>query len=159
MQFPKLQEVTRYRDMTTVFGGYNHQISCQEGQFFDMKNMTTKYFPVLSTRQNRGIVKQFTNPQGILDKEDVWWIDNKELYRNGKRIYLENVVFTDQSPKSLTKMGAYIVIMPDKIWVKTSVGEYHEHGYMEHMFTTYEKNLNVSFSAQEIVGITFNPLL
>ena len=74
MRFPTLQEVSRYRDMTTVFGGYNHQISCQEGQFYDMKNMTSRYFPVLSPRQNRGIVKKFVNPQGILDKEDMWLI-------------------------------------------------------------------------------------
>ena len=70
MLYPILQEVAQYRDMTNVFGGYNHQLSCQEGQFYDMKNMTSQYFPILSPRNNRGIVKNFVNPQGILDKED-----------------------------------------------------------------------------------------
>ena len=132
MRFPKLQEVQRYRDMTTVFGGYNHQISCDEGQFFDMKNMTSKYFPVLSPRQNRGIVKTLTNPQGILDKEDIWWIDDKELYRNGDKMILEGVSLTDDAPKTLAKMGAYIIIMPDKVWCKTNdEDETLECGYME----------------------------
>ena len=128
MQFPKFQEVSRYREMTSVFGGYNHQLSCDEGQFFDMKNMTSKYFPVLSPRQNRGIVKSFVNPQGILDKEDMWWIDDKTLYKNGEKRWLTGVELTDESPKTLAKMGAYIIIMPDKVW-------YNEEdltcGYME----------------------------
>lgn len=132
MRFPKLQEVSVYREMTTVFGGYNHQISCKEGQFFDMKNMTSKYYPVLSPRQNRGIVKTFVNPQGILDKEDMWWIDDKILYKNGDKQTLNGVTFTDDTPKTLAKMGAYIIIMPDKIWCKTNDEDTDlECGYME----------------------------
>lgn len=132
MEFPRLQEVTRYRDMTTVFGGYNHQISCQEGQFFEMKNMSSKHFPVLSPRQNRGIVRKFNNPQGILDKEDLWWIDDKVLYRNGEAMTLNDVTLTDDKPKTLAKMGVYIIIMPDKVWCKTNTDDNHvECGYME----------------------------
>lgn len=142
MRFPKLQEVTRYREITSVFGGYNHQISCEEGQFFNMKNMTSKYFPVLSPRQNRGIVKTFAYPQGILDKEDLWWIDNKVLYRNGAEVKLNGITLTDENPKTLAKMGAYIVIMPDKIWCKSNDdGLNLECGYME--------------NKTEVKGVTF----
>lgn len=132
MLFPNFQEVSRYRNMTTVFGGYNHQISCQEGEFYDMKNMCSSHFPVLSPRQNRGIVKTFTNPQGILDKEDIWWIDDKQLYRNGEVQTLEGVTLTE-GQKFLAKMGAYIIIMPDKVWCKTNDKDSSlECGYMEH---------------------------
>ncbi len=132
MQFPRLQETSRYREITTVFGGYNHQISCSEGQFFDMKNMTSKYFPVLSPRSNRGIVKTFVNPQGILDKEDLWWIDDKVLYRNGAEVTLDGITLSDESPKTLAKMGAYIIIMPDKVWCKANDDDLNlECGYME----------------------------
>jgi hypothetical protein len=118
--------------MTTVFGGYNHQISCDEGQFFDMKNMTSKYFPVLSPRQNRGNVKTFVNPQGVLDKEDMWWIDDRVLYKNGAKQTLKGATLTTKSPKTLAKMGAYIIIMPDKIWCNTdSDDDELECGYME----------------------------
>lgn len=132
MRFPRLQEVSRYREMTTVFGGYSHQISCAENQFYDMKNMTSKYFPILSPRQNRGIVKNFVNPQGILDKEDLWWIDDKVLYKNGVEQTLEGVTLTDESPKTMAKMGAYIIIMPDKVWCNTNNEDGKlECGYME----------------------------
>ena len=128
MQFPRMQEVTQYREMTTAFGGYNHQMSCPEGQFYDMKNITTLHFPILSPRQNRGIVKSFVNPQGILDKEDLLWIDDRKLYINGVEKKLEGVVLTAESPKTLAKMGAYVIIMPDRIWYNADNGEC---GYME----------------------------
>ena len=132
MRFPRLQETSKYRNMTTVFGGYNHQISCQEGQFYDMRNMTSSHFPVLSPRNNRGIVKSFTNPQAILDKEDLWWIDDKVLYKNGEAQTLKGVTLTD-GQKVLAKMGAYIIIMPDKVWCKTNDKDSNlECGYMEH---------------------------
>lgn len=153
MLFPKFQEVTRYREMTTVFGGYNHQISCDEGQFFDMKNMTSKYFPVLSPRQNRGIVKSFVNPQGILDKEDIWWIDDKKLYKNGDRIFLDNVTLTDEAPKTLAKMGAYIIIMPDKVWVNTSRDTlWPEHGYLERKNEIIDSSPMVTFALADANG-------
>ena len=149
MEFPRLQEVQRYRDMTTVFGGYNHQISCQEGQFFDMKNMTSKYFPILSPRQNRGIVKSFVNPQGILEKENMWWIDNRKLYKNGEEVTLEGVTLSKDSPKTLAKMGAYIIIMPDKVWCKVTEDDLTpECGYMENKVEVK----GVSFSICEASG-------
>jgi hypothetical protein len=131
MEFPYLQDTSKYREMTTVFGGYNHQISCQEGQFFDMKNMSSKYFPILSPRKNRGIVKRFNKPQGILDKEDLWWVDNKKLYRNGEEITLKDISLND-SLKTMAKMGAYIIIMPDKVWIKVNDDSNEfECGYIE----------------------------
>lgn len=152
MLFPRLQDVTRHRDMTTIFGGYNHQISCDEGQFFDMKNMTSKYFPVLSPREKRGIVKTFVNPQGILDKEDLWWVDDKTLYRNGEKITLKNVSLANSTPKTLAKMGAYIIIMPDKVWCKIDDDAYEvECGYMENV-VTFAKGTPIKFSICEATG-------
>ena len=88
MEFPTLSEVTRYREMTSAFGGYNHQLSCKDGQFYDMQNMTSQYYPILSPREKRGYVKQMTAPQGILDKEDLLWVDNGKLYKNGEEVLL-----------------------------------------------------------------------
>lgn len=149
MKFPILQETAKYRDMTTVFGGYNHRISCQEGQFYDMKNMTSRYYPVLSPRQGRGTVKQFVNPQAILDKEDLWWIDDKTLYRNGNEVPLGDITLNDKSPKTIAKMGGYIVIMPDKVWLNTveKNGKY-ECGYMENKVS----KKGVSFCISEQSG-------
>ena len=128
MYYPRLQELERYREMTSVFGGYNHTLSCGEGQFFDMQNMTSSYYPILSPRKERGIIKALKNPQGILDKDGLWWIDDKVLYKNGKAVELKNVSFNDKAPKTMTKMGAIVVVLPDKIWFNA---ETLECGYME----------------------------
>lgn len=149
MRFPKLQEVQRYRDMTTVFGGYNHQISCEEGQFFDMKNMTSSHFPIMSPRKNRGIVKAFTRPQAMLDKEDVWWIDKGVLYRNGEAQELDGINIASSGKKYMAKMGAYIIIMPDKIWCKVNGNNTISCGYMEQ---EYEYLGTISISICEASG-------
>lgn len=146
--FPRFQEVTRYRDMITTFGGYNHRFSCTEGQFYDMTNMTSQYYPALSPRKYRGIVRQMTNPQGILDKEKLMWIDDKKLYVDGEEVALDGVTLTDESPKTMTKMGAYVVIMPDKVWYNADNGEC---GYMESSFE-HPKGEEVSFSLCEQDG-------
>ena len=152
MRFPRLQDVSRYREMTTVFGGYNHQISCSEGQFFDMKNMTSTYFPILSPRKNRGIVRNFVNPQGMLDKEDMWWIDSKALYRNGEKINLDGVALSD-GPKTLAKMGAYIIIMPDKVWCKANEDDdvNLECGYMEHWKETKGVTISICEASGKVI--------
>lgn len=154
MQFPILQEVSQYREMTTTFGGYNHQLSCQEGQFYDMRNMTSQYFPILSPRQNRGIVKSFTNPQGILDKEDVLWIDDNKLYINGVEKTLTGVTISE-GEKTLAKMGAYVIIMPDKIWYNVAK---EECGYMEHTYPSNpyeEKKIKLSLCEADGSPITY----
>ena len=143
-----LNEVAQHREITTVFGGYNHQISCQDGQFYDMKNMTSQYFPILSPRQSRGIVKSFIYPQGILDKEDLMWIDDRKLYINGDEKTLNGVTLTDETPKTMAKMGAYVIIMPDRIWYNT---ENEECGYMEHRNTISVGN-EITFSLCEANG-------
>lgn len=124
MEFPIMQEVTRYREMTSTFGGYNHQLSCGEGQFYDMKNMTSQYYPILSPRNKRGFVKRFKNPQGILDKEELMWVEDGVLYKDGKAVEMEHEL-TKEGEKTLVKMGANVVIFPDKILYNT------KHGYSE----------------------------
>ena len=147
MEFPRLAEVERYRDMITTFGGYNHRLSCSEGQFYDMKNMTAQYYPALSPRKNRGMVRQLTNPQGILDKEELMWIDNKKLYVDGEEITLSGVTLTD-GKKTMAKMGAYVIIMPDRVWYNADNGEC---GYMEASYSC-AKGEKITFTLCEADG-------
>ena len=150
MRFPTLRETSKHRDMTTIFGGYNHQISCEEGQFFDMKNMTSKYFPILSPRQKRGIVKKFINPQGILDKEELWWVDDGVLYKNGTPIDLKGIYISPHTKKSIAKMGAYLVIMPDKVWVNTNEHEF-DCGYIDSYVKVNGFTINICEASGKII--------
>ena len=135
MQYPYLDEVTRYREMTNTFGGYSHKLSCDEGLFYDMENMTSQYFPIMSPRQKRGIIRKFNNPQGVLDKEELMWIDDGSLYVDGEKVTLKGVTLSKTGNKTMAKMGAYVIIMPDKVWYNADNGEC---GYMEATFKATE---------------------
>lgn len=112
MYFPQHYEVARNREMTTVFGGYNHKLSCAEGEFYDMKNMTTDYFPILSPRTKRRKAWPVENECfGMLSTgDDLYWTDFLKLYRNGEDIS-GNVTIGASffSYNSMPKMGTDIV--------------------------------------------------
>ena len=51
-------------------------------------------------------------------------------------------MFNDSVPKTMAKMGAYIIVMPDKVWYDTETGK---GGYMEQKTNVYEGQ-TVTFS-------------
>lgn len=106
MYFTAHNEVARSRDMTTAFGGYNHRLFCQDGEFFDMKNMTTAYYPMLSPRNKRGICRQFTNPNMLTDVDGLVWFDDGTLYVDGEATDIKKPVAEIDKP---TKMGSRLV--------------------------------------------------
>lgn len=151
MKYPMFTEVTKSREILAAFGGYNHTLSAQEGEFYDMKNMTSAHYPVLSPREPRGFCRQMINPQGILDKEVLMWIDNGKLYVDGEETALDGIELSneaDMSPKVMAKMGAYVVIMPDKVWYNVDDGTC---GYLESSFEV-ASGTKVSFSLCESDG-------
>lgn len=139
MRYPRFTNVSRYRESTNVFGGYNHTLSCADGQYYDMKNMTSINYPVMSPRSKRGILAIATNdhdtqsvvidtkladvPTAMLDKEGIMWIVGKKLYKNGTDVQLAVEIDETKLPKSMVKMGAYVVIIPDNIWYNADTGE------------------------------------
>lgn len=61
--------------MTTVFGGYNHRLSCQDGEWSHMENMTADYYPYLSPREKRAnldnIIGANWRPQTLFDCDGI----------------------------------------------------------------------------------------
>ena len=55
MKYSTLTEIPSSRSMIDVFGGYNHNIRISDAEFYDMKNLTSSHYPVLSSRDKRGI--------------------------------------------------------------------------------------------------------
>ena len=47
MLYPKLNEQATSRQMVDTFRGYNHNLRISDGEFFDMKNMTSDYYFLL----------------------------------------------------------------------------------------------------------------
>ena len=124
MRLPKLTELNTSRVMIDAFGGYNHNLRIGDGEFYDMKNLTSSNYPVISPRPKRGVytVKDkdgndmaITNPQGIIAKDALCYVDEGDFVINGYRVPMG----LSSEPKTLISMGAYVIIMPDKKYINT----------------------------------------
>lgn len=153
MEYPRLKDTSKTRDIITYFQGYNHTLTCQEGAFYEAKNISTEEFPVLSPRRPRGISKTFDRFQGIADKDGLVWIDDNALYINNVEKQMTGVVLTE-GRKTITKMGAYIVIWPDKVWYNTKDDTY---GYIENKNELEAAAISFSLCAADGTGITAHP--
>ena len=161
MKYPELQEIyNTSREMIDVFGGYNHNLRIEKGEFYDMKNMTSDDYPVLSPRKQRGVYASLKNPVGLVIAKDglcyVDCIDNERA--DGARFYIngtavEGLTLSSKSadcPKTLVSMGAYVIIMPDKKYVNTEA--LSDFGNIEATVTTTNP---VTFSLCKIDGTEY----
>ena len=125
MKLSKLNELPTSRDMIDVFGGYNHNLRISEGEFYDMTNLTSADYPVLSPRPKRGVyvpgneASSPTNPLGMIAKDALCYVADHNgvptFHINGYPIELE----LNNEPKTLISMGSYVIIMPDKVYINT----------------------------------------
>ena len=132
--------------MVDTFKGYNHNLRISDGEFFDMKNMTSEHYPVLSPRGNRGVYASPASPKGLIAKDSLCYVDGTEFVMNEYRIDMG----LNDEPKQLISMGAYVIIMPDKKYINTL--DVTDRGDIEASFTT---TADVTFSLCNISGETY----
>lgn len=118
MYYPYLNARQSSRVMTDTFAGYNHNTKIADGEFYETKNLTTQYYPMLANRPRRGILEhKFTKLQAIIAKDALYWVDNGTLYANGYATGLNGL--QTEKETQLVSMGAYICIFPDKKYINT----------------------------------------
>lgn len=131
MQLPSLDYEYSDRSVTDTFAGYNHKLKIADGEFYDTRNLTSEYYPLLAERRKRGLVKQLTAPGGLLGKEKLAYVDNGVLYYDGEATGLTGMT---PGEKQLVSMGAYICIFPDKKYYNTA--DANDRGSMEAYYTS-----------------------
>ena len=125
MNYPTLTEIPTTRQTVETFGGYNHNLRINDGEFYDMKNLSSSNYPVLSPRGKRGVYtkdgKSVTvfNPNGIICKDRLCWVSGGTFFIDGYS--LTGLELDPDTPKTLVSMGAYVVIFPDKKFVNPSL--------------------------------------
>ena len=119
MQYPTLTEQATTRQMIDVFGGYNHNLRIGDGEFYDMKNLTSTHYPVLSPREARGLYASPNSAQGLIAKDTICYVDGEDFVMDGYRINMGLSTAVEDCPKTLVSMGAYVIILPDKKWINT----------------------------------------
>lgn len=148
MRYPTLNQQQNTREMIDVFKGYNHNLRIGTGEFYDMQNLTSADYPVLSPRRKRGIYAEPGNAQGLISKDSLCYVDGEDFVINDDRIPLNLSI--DDTPKSLISMGAYVIIMPDKKYVNTA--DLDDYGDIEASVTT---NTSVTFELCNYDGIVY----
>ena len=134
MKYSTLPVRNSSRDMIDTFKGYNHNLRIGEGEFFDMKNMTSDYYPLISPRGKRGVYAAAENPQGLIAKDSLCYVDGADFVVNGYHVDMGLSTEEDDCPKQLISMGAYVIIMPDKKYINTL--DLTDYGSMEASFIT-----------------------
>lgn len=131
MNRPLLTEIPTSRTTVDVFGGYNHNLRIAAGEFFNMENMTSDRYPILSPRSPRGVYLGKTeagyerNIQGLIAKDHLCYVEDGRLYINGNDAGLS---LSATGEKQLVSMGAYICIFPDGQYINTV--DYSDCGFM-----------------------------
>ena len=128
MKYPTLQEMNASREWLDVFRGYNHNLRIGEGEFYEMTNLSSDNYPILSPRPNRGIYSHEDygvpiEPRGLVAKDALCYVDGSDFVINKHKIDMKLSEDKDEEgkiiPKTLISMGAYVIIMPDKKYINT----------------------------------------
>lgn len=128
MRLSGLTELATSRDVVEMFGGYNHNLRIANSEFYDMGNLTSDVYPVMSTRGKRGIVKQLSSCNGIASKGKLAYIEGKKLVYGD---YVHEIPELTDGEKQLVSFGAYLIIFPDGIQYNTQNNEWE---YLEAHF-------------------------
>ena len=152
--YPTLSELNTDREWLDVFKGYNHNLRIGEGEFYEMTNLSSDNYPILSPRSKRGTYATPALPQGMVAKDALCYVDGGDFIINEYRVSMGLTVDKDDEgkiiPKTLISMGAYVIIMPDKKYINTE--KYSDHGSIEATVTTSSA---VTFSLCKVDGVDY----
>ena len=138
MEYPILNVKQKYTQMTDAFLGYNHNLRTAESEFYDMKNMTSDYYPVLTPRGKRGIYVDTHDVNGIIAKDTLCYVDGTDFVIRDIHVDMGLSPEIYGRTKTLISMGSYVIIMPDRKYINTmEIGKNEfEHGDIDATFTS-----------------------
>lgn len=117
------------------FGGLRHLPQAEDGDLYDMRNLTADAYPLLQTRKRRfkkDVARgDKVNGFGVLDGH-LFWSDSKSTHFEGEA---GHGAPTSDSQKIYSRVNDHIVVMPDKMWIKLHGAGYSTAGELEQVLT------------------------
>lgn len=135
MKFPTLKQNNTTRQIIDEFRGYNHNLRIGDNEFYDMKNLSSDNYPVLSPRKKREIARAggMNYVVGIIAKNSLGYVVGSEFFLDGvgRTQGLKISEKSDLKNTEIVPMGAYVIIIAkdadgnvvDKKWVNTQTVE------------------------------------
>lgn len=101
------------------FGGYNHTPGAQDGEIYDMENMSARDYPLLSPRRPRWLWRRLNKPNGLFGEGGMYWVDGTAFYADG--VFVGSV---SDGKKRFAALGDYVIILPDLCYYNRETGEF-----------------------------------
>lgn len=116
MYYPTLKSQSSTRRTVDVFRGCNLGQRISDGEFADMRNLTSRHYPVLSPRNVRGLYTAAQAPGALIAKDALCYTDGRYFVMGENHIDMG----LTSGEKQLVSMGAYVIIFPDKLYINTA---------------------------------------
>ena len=110
---PYLDEISKKTEVSPSFYGLDRRAVPNDNAFADMKNMTVDHYPAISSRTERSELPYDEILEITEAKNGLVFVKNNKLYWNGTEI----ASLKEKYPKRFVSMGAYLIVLPDKIYI------------------------------------------
>lgn len=124
---PELNVIPTSRDVIDNFLGYNHNLRIGNNEFYNMKNLSSDNYPLLSPRGKRRIYKTLGSDITHINGDD------RLSYVADGGVYVDTGAGTAKfydlglNPKEdnrIVTMGAYLIVYPARKWINTNDGTF-----------------------------------
>ncbi len=175
MYYPQVEENFNTRSMISAWYGYNHNYRINDGEFYDMENLTTDAFPVMSAREKRATLKkaEFTYRGLLYTDENLAFLDGNIFHYGSRSIDLTDLITGERhevssidersegepgtSEQTLIRFGTYILIYPLNIWVSVIDNEDLKAGKMDASYTVPD-DMTITYTISTADGSSFDNL-
>ncbi len=143
---PYLQEVqNNSKKYSVIFRGLNYTDGWQDGEFAQTQNLSTDAYPCITQRPARVKLGQYSDKAtAIHAKGKLLVIDGNTVMYDGKEIGT-----VDEGRKQIATVGNYIVIFPDKVYLKVPEKE-DEEAKLQNMELEYRAKVEFTTSSIKI---------
>lgn len=115
MEFVKKRYIPRTLYSKRAFAGYCPQVGLRDSQWFREENLSTRAYPYLRPRAPRR--KLSSNPIQAIGSMNGLCILQDHILKYGDT---EIAIPVTDGKKELLSFGAYVIVMPDMVWVNTA---------------------------------------
>lgn len=125
------------REMVDTWLGYNHNYRIGNGEWYDMENLSSDLYPLMSPRSIRASLIKGENIRGLLISNNMLtYLDGTTLHYGTREYNLSDILENDDTQQQLIRYGAYIVLVPAMVYVNVVQDvELAEHGKIEAKYT------------------------